>query len=159
MQMIKDYEINKVPSPFIISKTKKRLTLILDLDETLIHLRQKKQIVNIKNDINININNLKEKKNYLLQFRVGLFSFLTLLKPFYDAISETKQKLLDKYGEPKEDGTWFVKKESIPIFTNEWNNFMDIDNFISLEKIKIEDLEEEKLGIELMEKILEIISN
>ena len=89
MQMIKDYEINKVPSPFIISKTKKRLTLILDLDETLIHLRQKKQIVNIKNDINININNLKEKKNYLLQFRVGLFSFLTLLKPFYEIISFT----------------------------------------------------------------------
>ena len=68
MQMIKDYEINKVPSPFIISKTKKRLTLILDLDETLIHLRQKKQIVNIKNDINININNLKEKKIIFCNF-------------------------------------------------------------------------------------------
>ena len=97
MKMIKDYEINRVSPPFIVSKTKKRYTLILDLDETLIHLRQKKQVVNIKNDVNININNLSdfnynsdtEKNKYLLQFRVGLFSFLTLLKPFYEIISFT----------------------------------------------------------------------
>ena len=97
MKMIKDYEINRVSPPFIFSKTKKRYTLILDLDETLIHLRQKKQVVNIKNDVNININNTsdynynsdKDKNKYLLQFRVGLFSFLTLLKPFYEIISFT----------------------------------------------------------------------
>ena len=86
MKMIKEYEINKVSAPFITSKTKKRYTLILDLDETLIHLRQKKQVVNIKHDVDININNMsdynynidKDKNKYLLQFRVGLFSFLTL---------------------------------------------------------------------------------
>ena len=97
MKMIKDYEINRVSPPFIVSKTKKRYTLILDLDETLIHLRQKKQVINIKNDVNININNTsdynynsdKEKNKYLLQFRVGLFSFLTLLKPFYEIIAFT----------------------------------------------------------------------
>ena len=97
MKMIKDYEINRISPPFIFSQTKKRYTLILDLDETLIHLRQKKQVVNIKNDVNININNIsdynynsdKEKNKYLLQFRVGLFSFLTLLKPFYEIISFT----------------------------------------------------------------------
>ena len=97
MKMIKEYEINKVSAPFITSKTKKRYTLILDLDETLIHLRQKKQVVNIKHDVDININNMsdynynidKDKNKYLLQFRVGLFSFLTLLKPFYEIISFT----------------------------------------------------------------------
>ena len=97
MRMIKEYEINKVQSPFINTKTKKRYTLILDLDETLIHLRQKKEVVNLKNDIDININNMsdynynldKNKNKYLLQFRIGLFSFLTLLKPFYEIISFT----------------------------------------------------------------------
>ena len=97
MRMIKEYEINKVQSPFIISQTKKRYTLILDLDETLIHLRQKKEVVNLKNDVDININNMsdynynldKNKNKYLLQFRIGLFSFLTLLKPFYEIISFT----------------------------------------------------------------------
>jgi len=34
---------------------------------------------------------------------------------------------------------------------------MDIDNFISLEKIKIEDLEEEKIDIGLMEQLLPVI--
>ena len=64
----------------------------------MIHLRQKKEVVNIKNDINIQINNTsdnfysvydKDKNKYLLQFRVGLFSFLTILKPFYEIISFT----------------------------------------------------------------------
>ena len=55
MQMIKDYEINKVQSPFLVTKSKKKYTLVLDLDETLIHLRQKKSVVNIKNDVDINI--------------------------------------------------------------------------------------------------------
>jgi Dullard-like phosphatase family protein len=98
MRMIKEYEINKVDAPFIVSPPKKKYTLILDLDETLIHLRQKKEVVNIKNDINIKINNAsecfyenydKDRNKYLLQFRVGLFSFLTILKPFYEIISFT----------------------------------------------------------------------
>ena len=98
MQMIKNYEISKVDAPFLVSPPKRKYTLVLDLDETLIHLRQKKEVVNIKNDINIKINNTsdnfysvydRDKNKYLLQFRVGLFSFLTILKPFYEIISFT----------------------------------------------------------------------
>ena len=98
MQMLKDYEINKIDAPFIVSAPKKKYTLVLDLDETLIHLRQKKDVINIKNDVNIKINNTsdyfyenydKNSNKYLLQFRVGLFSFLTILKPFYEIISFT----------------------------------------------------------------------
>ena len=98
MQMLKDYEINKVDPPFLVAPCKKKYTLVLDLDETLIHLRQKKDIINIKNDVNIKINNTsdyfydnydKNNNKYLLQFRVGLFSFLTILKPFYEIISFT----------------------------------------------------------------------
>jgi len=98
MQMIKNYEISKVDAPFLVSPPKKKYTLVLDLDETLIHLRQKKEVVNIKNDISIKINNTsdnfysvydRDKNKYLLQFRVGLFSFLTILKSFYEIISFT----------------------------------------------------------------------
>ena len=98
MKMLKEYEMNKVEAPFIIFPPKKKYTLVLDLDETLIHLRQKKDVINIKNDVNIKINNTsdnfynindKDKNKYLLQFRVGLFSFLTILKPFYEIISFT----------------------------------------------------------------------
>ena len=98
MQMLKNYEINKVEAPFLVTPSKKKYTLVLDLDENLIHLRQKKDVINIKNDVNIKINNKsdyfydnydKNHNKYLLQFRVGLFSFLTILKPFYEIISFT----------------------------------------------------------------------
>lgn len=79
-----------------------------------------------------------------------------LLEPFYNAIGETKSKLLDKYGEPENDG-WKVPKEKVKDFSKEWEEFMNIDNFISLQKISLDDLKEERLGIELVEKLLSLI--
>ena len=80
-----------------------------------------------------------------------------ILEPFYNAIVDTRQKLLNKYGEPQDNGDWHVSKEKMDIFMNEWNAFMEIENFVNLDKVKIEDLEGEKIGIELMEKLLPII--
>lgn len=80
-----------------------------------------------------------------------------ILQPYYNAIIETRQKILEKYGEPQEDDSWHVNKEKMNIFMSEWNAFMDIDNYINLEKIKIKELEGEKIGIELVEKLLPII--
>ncbi len=79
------------------------------------------------------------------------------LEPYYKAILEIRTKLLNKYGKTAENGDWIVPKENVEDFTKEWNAFMGIENVIVLEKIKIEDLKEEKLGIELMEKFLPII--
>ena len=82
-----------------------------------------------------------------------------LLQPYYDAIIDTRQKILKKYGEPQDNGDWHVNKEKMDIFMSEWNAFMEIENFISLEKVRIEDLEGEKIGIDLMEKLLPIINS
>lgn len=80
-----------------------------------------------------------------------------ILEPYYKAILETRTKLLDKYGKAADNGDWIVSKENVADFTREWDTFMGIENVIVLEKIKIEDLKEEKLGIELMEKLLNLI--
>ena len=80
-----------------------------------------------------------------------------MLQPYYDAIIETRQKILEKYGELQDNDNWHVNKEKMNIFMSEWNAFMGIENFINLEKVKIEDLEGEKISIELLEKLLPII--
>ena len=80
-----------------------------------------------------------------------------LLQPYYDAIIDTRQKILEKYGEPQDNGNWHVSKEKMDVFMSEWNAFMEIENFITVDKINLEDLENEKIGIELMEKLLSII--
>ena len=80
-----------------------------------------------------------------------------ILQPYYDAIIDTRQKILEKYGEPQDNGDWRVCKEKMNIFMSEWNAFMEIENFVNLEKVRIEDLNDEKIGIELMEKLLSII--
>lgn len=80
-----------------------------------------------------------------------------ILEPFYNAIIDTRQKLLNKYGEAQENGDWHVSKEKMDIFMSEWDSFMKIDNFVAIDKINIEELSEEKIGIDLMEKLLPII--
>lgn len=80
-----------------------------------------------------------------------------ILQPYYDAIVDTRQKILEKYGEPQDNGDWYVSKEKMDIFMSEWNAFMEIENFVNLEKVKIENLEGEKIGIKLMEKLLPVI--
>lgn len=81
------------------------------------------------------------------------------LEPLYNAIIETRQRFLSKYGSQQEDGDgWTVAKDRMDDFLREWNDFMNIDNFVALQHIKLEELEdEEKLGVDLMGKLLPII--
>ena len=72
----KDPNINQARPPFILTKRKKKFTLILSLDETLIHLQQ------------INYNQCS------LKLRPYLIEFLENMKPYYELIlftSKTKE--------------------------------------------------------------------
>jgi len=67
---INDTNTNKEPSiPFVKSKPKKRYTLILDLDETLIHLEMNKDVL-----------------KGTITFRPGLFEFLDEVSKLYELI-------------------------------------------------------------------------
>lgn len=81
-----------------------------------------------------------------------------ILEPYYNAIIETRQRLLDKYGDPQDNGDWKVPKEKVKDFTREWDDFMEMENLIQLQNIELKDLEGEKLDIELMEKLLNLIN-
>ena len=88
------YIEKKIEAPFIKTPCTKKYTLVLDLDETLIHLQPQidyKNRYNFLENNSLDAQNLNKKDShkYLLLFRVGLFSFLTILKPFYELISFT----------------------------------------------------------------------
>ena len=71
-QIIISYKKNKKIPPFIKLKNKKKYTLVLDLEDTLVNVK-------IDNDGNI-----------FCHPRPGLISFMNGIKPFYEIISFTK---------------------------------------------------------------------
>ena len=73
LQLLNEYEKNKIEPPFITIPNKKKYSLVLDLDETLINLEIKD----------------KTSNKCILRFRPGLFSFLSEIKPFCELITFT----------------------------------------------------------------------
>lgn len=80
-----------------------------------------------------------------------------LLQPFYDSVIEARQKLIEKYGERQEDGNWFISNEKLIEFKTEFKSLMNIQTFLTIENIALVDLENEKINLELMRKLLPII--
>ena len=73
-------KFNQPKAPFITFPSKKRYTLVLDLDESLIYLDR-----------------VKEGRNGTLKIRPGTFSFLEKIKKYYEVIafSEAEQNYVD----------------------------------------------------------------
>ena len=65
--VILEYQKNKISPPFLKTPNKKKYTIVLDLDETLVNVNQ----------------------NGICNLRPGLFSFLNSIKPYYEIISFT----------------------------------------------------------------------
>lgn len=79
-----------------------------------------------------------------------------LITPFYEAIIETRDKLIEKYGEQKEDGI-LIPNEKLAQFKSELNAFLKTTTYIDVESIPLTAFEEEKIGIDLMGKLIFII--
>ena len=63
--IILDYEKNRASPPFLKEKNQKKYTLVLDLEETLVHINQSGECI----------------------LRPGLYKFLKDMKPYYELIS------------------------------------------------------------------------
>lgn len=107
------------------------------------------------------LNEISQNSEYKFNIKTSyiLAKNKNLLEPLYQAIIMTRQKLFDKYGEPQEDGGWLIPKQQVTQFTQEWDTFMEIENIVNVQKISIDSLEENKLGIDIVEKLLPIIEN
>ena len=85
--LMEEYQKIKVPAPFITTPCKKKYTLVLDLNETLVYI----------DGYNPEISDATPNK-YKIFFRPGLFTFLSMLKPFYELITFTGAT--KEYAEP-----------------------------------------------------------
>ena len=63
--IILDYEKNRASAPFLKNKNQKKYTLVLDLEETLVHIKQSGECI----------------------LRPGLYQFLKDIKPYYELVS------------------------------------------------------------------------
>jgi TFIIF-interacting CTD phosphatase-like protein len=70
--IIFSYKLNKAIPPFLDYKHKKKYTVVLDLEDTLLNIK------------------LTETGKLILNLRPGLISFLTGIKPYYEIISFSK---------------------------------------------------------------------
>ena len=82
LKLLKEYEKSKIEPPFIKTPNKKKYTLVLDLDETLINIEFKDNSSN----------------KCILHLRPGLFWFLSKVKPFYELITFTSAS--KEYAQP-----------------------------------------------------------
>ena len=82
LNLINEYEKNKVEPPFIKTPNKKKYSVVFDLDETLINI-EFKDIANNK---------------CILHLRPGLFSFLSDIKPYCELMTFTSAS--KEYAQP-----------------------------------------------------------
>ena len=76
-EILIDYNLKKISAPFITTPNKKKYTLVLDLDETLVNVTE-------------NGGPCKNlESNYKYSLRPGLFSFLNGVQKYYEIISFT----------------------------------------------------------------------
>lgn len=85
-----------------------------------------------------------------------LFKNKKILTPVIESIKETRMILLKKYGTPQ-DGGITIPNERLPEFQKEYNELMDTENEIELNKISIEDLKDIKIDMKTMEDLFPII--
>ena len=71
-KIIFSYKLNKAIPPFLKHKSKKRFTLVLDLEDTLLNIK------------------MTDTCKLILNLRPGLISFLSGIKPYYEIISFSK---------------------------------------------------------------------
>ena len=102
---------------------------------------------------------LSQDKDKTFSIKVGYIfaKDKNLLQPYYEAAINSRLKLLKKYGTELESGDIQIPGEQVLPFRQEHESFLNMENYIVLDKISLKDVQDEKLNIDIMEKLLPII--
>ena len=81
----------------------------------------------------------------------------TILIPFVQTIEAERIKLYERYGIQTEDGDIKVSNENMPNLEKDLKELFSIENKVNIVKIKIEDLQEAEISIDILENLMPII--
>lgn len=80
----------------------------------------------------------------------------SVLTSFVQVIEDERIKIYNKYGIRTED-TITVPKEKIPDLEKDVNELFSIENKVPITKIKIDDLADAEIGMDILERLMPII--
>ena len=80
-----------------------------------------------------------------------------ILTPFTDIINQQRIELYKKFGDKTDNATYKVPNEKIPDLEVELNELLDIENKVSIVKLKLEDFGDNNIPFGVIEKLLPII--
>lgn len=90
---------------------------------------------------------LKVKTSYILA------KDYKILQPLFDTIQNEQEKIFLKYGEIKEEGI-YVPNEKIENLNQELNELDLIENEINIDKIKVDDFDEEAINFNIISDLM-----
>ena len=93
---------------------------------------------------------LKVKTSYVLA------KDYKILQPFFDTIQNEQEKIFLKYGETKEDGI-YVPNEKVEKLNKDLNDLDLIENEINIDKINVNDFDEEAINFNIISDLMLII--
>lgn len=81
----------------------------------------------------------------------------SVLTPFVQVIENERIKIYDKYGTRSEEGNITVPNERIPELEKDADELLAIENKVPIVKIKIDDLADAEIGLDILENLMPII--
>lgn len=81
----------------------------------------------------------------------------TILTPFVEVIENEKIKIYNKHGVKNDDGTIKVLNKNISALEKDINELFTIENKVPIVKIKIEELAEAEISMDILENLMPII--
>lgn len=106
------------------------------------------------------LNELTSTKEIKLPAKVGYICLKdrNLLKPYYDAILESRQKVIDEYLVIDEEGNSKVPEDKVEEANVKLVEILEMEeNDIPLQKFNINDISSESFSLEILDALMPII--